>query len=471
MKINAESREGNIVTFEIEVDADHTTKTYKQAFRQQTKDIKVPGFRKGKVPNEILKSMVNTDKLKKDVLEYLVSEACSEAINEKLLETISNPAIEILEDKDGQPLKFKARIEIKPDITLGEYRDMQLEATVDERITDENVDREVDILKYKAATLVPVEERAIKMGDVVTMNTEGFVDGQPIPLGKVENLQVEIKEGNLLPGFTEQLIGTNLNEEREIPITLPADYNWVELRGKEATFKTQILEIKEFQFPELNDEFAKTVGAEFQTLDDLKNAIRKHLETSWEEAQQIKIHRVVLDKIIENATLEVPESMISRELLAMWYSADGKVLREQKMDEDLLKKSWENWQQREDIKLEAVRRIKTTLVLGAIAKKEEIAVTQQELETELTTFAYERKMTPEQLQSYVNDRNKLLAFMDELLSLKIIGWVVENNKVNLLDEEGNIVENIMKENEEEEIQTEAAAAELVGELVEAAKQE
>ena len=446
MKVTGEKQEGNI---EIELDSKKVKTDYEKAFREATKNLSVPGFRKGKIPRELLEKIVNVDKLQKDVIDQLVSESYTKIIEEKKLETITNPNIELIKYNPGEPLQYKASVEIRPDITLGEYKNMEISVQLDNQIDDEKVKQALESLLYKYATLNPVEDRPIKTGDVVTMNTEGFVDSQPIPLGKVNNLQVEVKENNLLPGFSEQLIGASLDEEKEITIFLPDNYNWVDLRGKEATFKTKILEVKEFQLPNLDDEFAKTVG-DFKSLDELKTIVKLDLDRTWEEAQQVKIHKILLDKIVENATVEIPASMLNRELMAMWWQADGKLLKEQNFDNDFLKISLDNWQKREDIKLEATRRIKTTLVLGAIARSEGVELTQNELENEVNTFAQERKMSPQELQEYLNQENRLLTLMDELLSLKIIGWVMENNKITLLDAEGKIVES----EENKAIQTE-----------------
>jgi len=449
MKVTGEKQEGNILTLEIELDSKKVKTDYEKAFREATKNLSVPGFRKGKIPRELLEKIVNVDKLQKDVIDQLVSESYTKIIEEKKLETITNPNIELIKYNPGEPLQYKASVEIRPDITLGEYKNMEISVQLDNQIDDEKVKQALESLLYKYATLNPVEDRPIKTGDVVTMNTEGFVDSQPIPLGKVNNLQVEVKENNLLPGFSEQLIGASLDEEKEITIFLPDNYNWVDLRGKEATFKTKILEVKEFQLPNLDDEFAKTVG-DFKSLDELKTIVKLDLDRTWEEAQQVKIHKILLDKIVENATVEIPASMLNRELMAMWWQADGKLLKEQNFDNDFLKISLDNWQKREDIKLEATRRIKTTLVLGAIARSEGVELTQNELENEVNTFAQERKMSPQELQEYLNQENRLLTLMDELLSLKIIGWVMENNKITLLDAEGKIVES----EENKAIQTE-----------------
>lgn len=440
MKVITETQEGNILTLEIELDAKDIGDNYEKAFRASTQNLTLPGFRKGKIPRELLGKIVNVEQLKKEVIDRIASESYAKIIEERKLETITNPSLEQpIKYNLDEPIQYKVRVEIRPNVILGEYKNMEIQVQLDKSLDDTQLEQWLDTLRYKYAILNPIEDREIKLGDVVTMNTEGFVDGQPIPLGKVANLQVEVKEGNLLPGFTEQIIGACIDDEREVTITLPDNYNWVDLRGKQATFKTKILEIKEFQLPNQDDEFAKTVG-DFKSLEELKTIVKIDLERTWEEAQQIKIHRTLFDKIVENASVEIPITMINRELMAMWWAADGKLLKEQNFDNTFLKISLDNWQKREDVKLEAMRRIKTTLVLGNIARTEGIELTQEELENEVNSFAEDRKMTAVELKKYFNEENRLLALMDELLSLKIIGWVMENNKITLLDVHGKVVE-------------------------------
>jgi trigger factor len=425
---------------EVEIEAQHVSDTYDKKFREASRNVNIPGFRKGKAPKKIVEKYIHHDALKQDVIEQLVSESYSEALKnlEEPIEPIAEPKIELIKFNLSEPLVFKATLEVKPEVKLGTYKGLEL--TVEElpATTDKDIEEEMEALRKRHGELVLVEDRPVQENDVATLDIYGEVEGEPIPQGSTDNLAMEVKPGNFVPGFAEQLVGMNLNEEKAINITFPDNYPVVDLREKQGTFKVFVKEIKELKVPELNDEFAKHIGeghaqGEIKGIDDLKEKISAELTKNREASQVIKNQQALIENIVNTSEVEVPDSMLQRELYAMWSNSEGKTLQEKNIGQEVLQASWENWTSREDMIEEARRRIKTTLVLSEIAKSESITVTAEELNAELRAFSEVYQVPPEQLREQLIKNNRMIPLIDELLSLKIINWLENNSKVTVTE--------------------------------------
>lgn len=437
MKVTLQKQEKNQVCMEVEVEASQVSDAYEKRFREASKSVNIPGFRKGKAPRKILEKYIHTDMVKQDVLEYLVSDSYSEALKnlEEPIEPISEPQIELVKFDLNEPLVFKATLEVKPEIKLGEFEGLNLEIDPVDEISEKDVDDELENIRKRHGKLETVE-RPIQTDDVVTLDIYGEVEGEPIPQGATDNLQMEIKPDNFVPGFTEQLVGANAGEEKTIEVTFPENYAVVDLRGKKGEFKVNIKEIKELKLPELNDEFAHHMGEghmdnEVKTVDDLKSRIKSDLVKSNEFAQVMKNQQTLIETIVNSSEVEVPESMERRELYAMWSNSEGRTLSERNIAKEVLQASWENYISREEMVAEAKKRIKTTLVLSEIAKVKDITVTADELNVELDKFASAYQVPREQLREQLIKNERMIPLIDELLSLKIVNWIESNSKVSV----------------------------------------
>ncbi len=461
MKVTLQKQESNQFCLEVEVEAKQVADTYEKMFREASKRINIPGFRKGKAPKKIVEKYIQQDALKQDVVEQLVSESYSEALKnlEQPIEPIAEPKIELVKFDLDQPLVFKATLEVKPEVKLGQYKELDLTADIVSNVSDDDVEKELEALRKRHGELVIVEDRPVQENDVVTLDIYGEVEGEPIPQGSTDNLAMEVKPGNFVPGFAEQLVGIKANEEKTVDVVFPDNYPVVDLRQKEGKFKVFVKEIKELKVPELNDEFAKHIGeghmqGEISGVDGLKTMIRTELERNRESAQVVKNQQTLIETIVNSSDVEVPDTMLKRELYAMWSNGEGKTLAEKNIAKEVLQASWENWTSREDMNEEAGKRIKTTLVLSEIAKVENISLTAEELNSELAAFSEVYQVSPEQLREQLIKNNRMVPLIDELLSLKIINWLETNSKVKVAgektEEAGKKEDSVSSENEGKE---------------------
>lgn len=441
MKVTLQRQEKNKVCLEVEVDAAQVSNTYERKFREAERTVSVPGFRKGKAPRKIVEKYVYTDMIKQDVLDQLLSDSYTEALKnlEEPIEPITEPQIELVKFDLKEPFVYKATLEVKPEVKLGQHKGLELEVDPLPEISDEDVANELEELRKRHGQIQTVEGRGIQTGDIATLDIYGEVEGEPIPEGTTDNLDMEIKADNFVPGFTEQLVGAEVNSEKTIDVTFPDNYPVVELRQKEGKFKVFVKEIKELKLPELNDEFAKHIGEHIgstpiENLDALKSRIKDELSRNRISSQGIKNQQTVIQTIVDTSEVDVPESMMKRELYAMWTSGEGKILSDRKVAQEVLEASWENWQSREDMVAEATKRIKTTLVLSQIAKEENIDLTADELNRELQIFAQVYNTPIDKIREMLINNNRMVPLIDELLSVKIVNWIEANSKVKVKGE-------------------------------------
>lgn len=441
MKVTLQRQEKNKVCLEVEVDAAQVSNTYERKFREAERTVSVPGFRKGKAPRKIVEKYVYTDMIKQDVLDQLLSDSYTEALKnlEEPIEPITEPQIELVKFDLKEPFVYKATLEVKPEVKLGQHKGLELEVDPLPEISDEDVTNELEELRKRHGQVQTVEGRGVQTGDIATLDIYGEVEGEPIPEGTTDNLDMEIKADNFVPGFTEQLVGVEVNSEKTIDVTFPDNYPVVELRQKEGKFKVFVKEIKELKLPELNDEFAKHIGEHIgsnpiENLDDLKSRIKDELSRNRISSQGIKNQQTVIQTIVDTSEVDVPESMMKRELYAMWTNGEGKILSDRKVAQEVLEASWENWQSREDMVAEATKRIKTTLILSQIAKEESIDLTSEELNRELQIFAQVYNTPIDKIREMLINNNRMVPLIDELLSVKIVNWIEANSKVKVKGE-------------------------------------
>jgi trigger factor len=352
---------------------------------------------------------------------------------EQNIESIAEPSVQAVQAEIGKHFIFKAIVEVRPEVTLGEYKGLSVVVAPKEEISDAKMDEQLDMLRRQHAVMVPVEDRGAELGDVVTLRIEGTIEGEPIDLGESQEMNIELKEDSFVRGFSDQILGLKAGDEKNFDLTFPADYHIEDLRDKPISFEVKVHDVKAVELPAIDDEFAKSVG-DFENLDALKERITSDLDELLEDQFEIRRQQKVLDAVVANAEVEVPESMLSRELFAMWQMGEGAQLQNAKVSEPTLRASLMNWMQRDDMKDTARQRIKTTLVLGAIARAEGITIAQDEVDNEIQEMADSYQIPVAQVKQQLEQEGRTVALMDELLSYKIIDWVLENNEVQIGEE-------------------------------------
>ncbi|OPX04820.1 trigger factor [Geobacillus proteiniphilus] len=426
MSVKWEKLEGNEGVLTVEVDAEKVNKGLDAAFKKVVKNITLPGFRKGKVPRVLFEKRFGVEALYQDALDILLPEAYAKAVEEAGIEPVSMPEIDIEQMEKGKSLIFKAKVTVKPEVKLGQYKGLEVEK-MDTTVTDEDVENELKRLQENYAELVVKEDGTVENGDTVVIDFEGFVDGEPFEGGKAENYSLEIGSGTFIPGFEEQLVGMKAGEEKEIQVTFPDEYHAKQLAGKPATFKVKVHEVKAKQLPALDDEFAKDVDEEVETLDELKAKIRARLEEAKKNEAEAAVRNAVVEKAAANAEIDIPEVMVKNETdrmlrefdqrlqmqglnLQMYYQFSGQ-------DEAAL---------REQMREDAEKRVRAALTLEAIAKAENIEVTDEEVNKELEKMAEAYKLSVDKIKELLGS---LDGVKEDLKWRKTVDFLVEHSNV------------------------------------------
>lgn len=422
-----EKQEGNQGLLTVEIDAEQFDQALDQAFKKVVKDVQLPGFRKGRIPRGLFEQRFGVESLYQDAVDIILPEAYANAIDETGIAPIDQPEVDVTQIEKGQPLIFTATVQVKPEVTLGDYKGLEVEEESVE-VTDEDVEHELEHQREHQAELVVKEEGKIENGDTVVIDFEGFVDGEAFEGGAAENHSLEIGSGSFIPGFEEQLVGKETGEETEVNVTFPEEYHAEDLAGKEATFKVKIHEIKAKELPEMDDEFAKDVDEEVETLDELKEKTKKRLEDQKQTEVENNKREALINQASDNAEVDIPEPMVTTELdrmlrefeqrlqmqgmtMDMYYQFSGQ-------DENALK---------EQMKEDAAKRVKTNLVLEAISNVEELEITEDDINKELESMASMYQVDVEQLTQMLGGNTD--AIKEDLKFKKAIDFLVENSKV------------------------------------------
>lgn len=426
MSAKWEKQEGNEGVLTVEVDAEKFDQALDQAFKKVVKQVQIPGFRKGKIPRSIFDKRFGVESLYQDAVDIILPQEYTNAVEETGIEPIDQPEVDITQIEQGKTLIFTAKVTVKPEVKLGEYKGLEVEE-VETEVTDEDVENELKQQQEQQAELVVKEEGTVENGDTVTIDFEGFVDGEAFEGGKAENHQLEIGSGSFIPGFEDQLVGKEAGADTEVKVTFPEEYHAENLAGKEATFKVKIHEIKAKELPELDDEFAKDVDEEVETLDELKQKIRKRLEEQKENDAQNQKRESLIEQASDNAEVNIPQAMVDSELdrmlkefeqrlqmqgmtIDMYYQFSGQ-------DENALK---------EQMKIDAEKRVKTNLTLEAIANTENIEVSDEDVNKELESMASMYQADVEQLTQMLGGNTN--AIKEDLKFKKAIDLLVDQSK-------------------------------------------
>jgi len=423
MSLQVEKLEKNMVKLTIEAAAEEFEAAMHKAYVKNKGKINVQGFRKGKAPRNLIEKMYGPDIFYEDAANIVIPDAYEKAAEESGLEIVSRPEIDVVQIEKGKPFIFTAQVAVKPEVTLGDYKGFEVEKTSAE-VTEEEIMAEIDKVRDQNSRVITVDDRPIADKDMTVIDFEGFVDGVPFEGGKAEDYSLTIGSHSFIDNFEEQLIGKSIGEEAEMNVTFPAEYHAAELAGKPAVFKVKIKEIKAKELPDLDDDFAQDVS-EFDTLDEYKADIKATiLEKKEKEAKSAKEDKVI-EKIIENANMEIPEAMIETQVRQMADDFAQRIKSQGLTVEQYFQFTGTNSKQLlEQMRPQALKRIQTRLVLEGVVKAENITVSDEEFEAELAKMAEAYKMEADKLKELIGENEKENIIMDMAVQ-KAVDFVTE----------------------------------------------
>ena len=426
MNVQVENLEKNMAKLTVEVPAEEVEKALQAAYMKEKNKISIPGFRKGKVPRQMIEKMYGAAVFYEEAANILIQNNYAQAMEESKLDIVSRPTIDVVQIEAGKEFIFTAEVAVRPEVTLGKYKGVQV-TKIDTTVSDEEVDAALEAERQKNARTVSVTDRAVAEGDTAVIDYEGFVDGVAFEGGKAENHSLVIGSHSFIDTFEDQLVGHNPGEEVEVNVTFPTEYHAPELAGKAAVFKCKIHEIKAAVNPELNDEFAQDVS-EFDTLEEYKADLRKQLEANKEiEAKRTKEDEAI-KKIIDKSTMEIPEAMIETQCENMINEFAQRITQSGLSMEQYMQFSGMTLDKlKEQVRPEAETRIKSSLVLEQIAKEENIEIPDADVDAEIEKMAAQYGMEADKLKEYMGDAERESMKRDMAVT-KAVELIMENVK-------------------------------------------
>lgn len=426
MSVKVEKLENNMAKLTVEVPAEELEAAIEKVYQKQKKSISIPGFRKGKAPRKMVEQMYGAGIFYEDAANELIPSAYEKAYDECEEDIVSTPDIEVTQIEAGKPFIFTAKVALKPDVTLGKYKGVEVDK-VDATVSDEDIDAAIAQERERNARSISVTDRAVQKDDQTVIDFEGFVDGVAFEGGKGENYPLTIGSGQFIPGFEDQLIGKNLNEEVDVNVTFPEDYQAKELAGKPAVFKVTVKEIKEKQLPELDDEFASEVS-EFDTFAEYREDVEKNLTVKKEEEVKNAKEAAVVDAIIADAKMDIPEAMVSTQQRQMLQEFAQNIQMQGLSIDQYFQFTGTNAEAMlKQIKPQAEKRIQSRLVLEAIAKAENIVATEEDYDEEVRKMAETYKMEADKVKESLGEEGKK-QIMEDLAVSKAADFVVKEAK-------------------------------------------
>lgn len=423
MSVQVENLEKNMAKLTIEVSAEEFEQAVQKAYVKQRNKINLPGFRKGKAPRKMIEKMYGAGIFYEDAANSIIPTAYEDAAKESGLEIVSQPEISVTQIEEGKSFVFTAEVAVKPEVTLGEYKGIEVGKVITE-VTDEDMQAELDKVREQQSRVVSVEDKAAENGDIVVIDFEGFQDGEAFEGGKGEDYPLTLGSHSFIDTFEDQLIGKKAGEETEVNVTFPEDYQEASLAGKPAMFKVKVKEVKVKELPELDDDFAQDIS-EFETLEEYKEDLKKQLLEKREKAAKDAKEDAVIEKIVENAQMEIPEAMVKTQMNQMANDFAQRIQSQGiSMAQYYQFTGLDNEKFSEQIRPQALKRIQTRLVLEAIAKAENIEVTEDELNKEIENMAAAYQMEVDKVKGMLNDEYKESMKLDIAVQ-KAVDLVVE----------------------------------------------
>lgn len=406
MSLQVERLEHNMAKLTIEVPAEEVEKALQAAYLKERGKISLPGFRKGRVPRQMIEKMYGPEVFYDEAANRMISEAYAKAYDECELELVSQPKIEITQLEKGKEFIFTAEVAVKPEVKLGEYKGLKVDK-VSTRVTQKEVDEEIDKERERNARTIDVTDRAVQDKDQITLDFEGFVDGVAFEGGKASDYPLTIGSGAFIPGFEDQLIGANIDEEKEINVTFPEEYQAKELAGKAAVFKCTVHSIKAKELPELDDEFVSDVSEKSENVDAYKAEVKAKIKERKENEGKQKREDQSVEQAVANAEMDIPEAMISFQSRQMVDDFARRIMQQgMTMEQYFQFTGLSEEKMMEEFKPEAEKRIRTRLTLEAIVAAENIEVSEERLDEELQKMADSYKMEVDKLKEYMGENEK-----------------------------------------------------------------
>ena len=406
MSLQVEKLEHNMAKLTIEVSAEDVEKALQAAYLKERSKISLPGFRKGKVPRQMIEKMYGPEVFYDEAANHMISEAYGKAFDECELEIVSQPKVEITQLEKGKPFIFTAEVAVKPEVTLGEYKGLKVDK-VSTRVTQKEVDEEIEKERERNARTIEVTDRAVQDKDQVVLDFEGFVDGEAFEGGKGENYPLTIGSGSFIPGFEEQLIGAEIGKEVEVNVTFPEDYQAKELAGKEAVFKCTVHEIKAKELPELDDEFVSDVSDTSETVDDYKAEVKAKIKERKENEGKQKREDQSVEQAVANAQIDIPEPMIDLQARQMADDFARRIMQQgMSLEQYFQFTGLTEEKMMEEFRPQAEKRIRTRLVLEAVVAAENIEVSDERLDEELQKMADAYQMEVDKLKEFMGENEK-----------------------------------------------------------------
>lgn len=403
MSLQVEKMEKNMAKLTIEVSAEELDKAMQNAYLKARGKISIPGFRKGKAPRKMIEQMYGKGIFLEDAANALIPEHYSKALEECDLEIVSQPEIDVTQAEPGKAFIFTAEVAVKPEITLGEYKGVEVPKSETE-VTDEDIDAEIKKEQEKNSRTVTVEDRGAENGDITTIDFEGFVDGVAFEGGKGTDYPLTLGSGSFIPGFEDQLVGAKAGDHVEVNVTFPEEYQAAELAGKAAVFQCDVKKVETKELPELDDDFAQDVS-EFDTLAEYREDVKKKLTEKKEKEARAAKENAAVDKAIENAEMEIPDAMLNTQVRQMMNDFASRMQSQGLTMEQYFQFTGMTAEKmQEEMKPQALKRIQTRLVLEKIAETENIEVSEDEVNEEISKMAEMYKMEADKLKELLGDR-------------------------------------------------------------------
>lgn len=399
MSVKFEKQEGNNGLLTVDLPVETVNAALEQAFKKVVKQINVPGFRKGKMPRQMFEKKFGVESLYQDALEILINENYPVAIVEAGIEPVEQPEIDFEKIEKNAPFTFTAKVVLRPEVQLGEYKGLEV-TKLSTEVTTEEVDALIATQQARLAELVVKEDGVVENGDTAVIDFEGFKDGEAFEGGKGENHSLEIGSGSFIPGFEEKLIGAKTGVETEVEVTFPEEYHAAELAGQKATFKVLVHEVKAKELPELNDELATEIDADVKTLEELRAKLTESTKAEKVTASETSLRDELVEKAAENATIDIPNGMIESEIVRMLQEFEQR-LQGQGMNLDLYYQfsGQDEAALRAQMQDDAQSRVRVSLVLEAIAAAENLEVTEEALAAELEKMSAQFNMDADQIKT------------------------------------------------------------------------
>ena len=426
MKITKENLDNYEVAVTVELEADKLAKAKKTACKNLANRYSFPGFRKGKAPEHIVEQQLGKEYVMEEAADILIQESASEALKEEGITPVTEMKPEVITNEEGKEFVFKVTFTPYPEVKLGKYKGLEVAKEVEE-ITDEEVNKQIDVMRDHQAKLIDTDENAVvEDGDFITLDFEGFIDGEPFEGGVGKSHPLTIGSGTFIPGFEEGLIGAKVNEERDINVTFPEDYHSKEFAGADATFKCKVLSIKHRELPELNEEFVKKVS-KFENIEEFKADIKKNLEAGAKRRAEDKQHREAIDQAAKDMTVDIPLVMIENRISQMVNEFSLQLqTRGMTLESYMQYTGYDMDHLRENYRESAEDEVRTDLLLETVAKQENIEVDPKEVEYEIAVMAATYRVAPKQIVKILKENRQLSAISSNVRRRKAMQFIIDN---------------------------------------------